>query len=237
MTNFLSKPILSVRQLSKSYKTGVHQLPVLNEVNLDIYQGDAICFLGPSGAGKSTLLQILGTLDKATSGQVLFENQDLMNLSDDELSLFRNEKMGFVFQFHHLIHELNALENVCLPCKLMGLDEGESFEKGMQWLRFMGLESRAHHYPDQLSGGELQRVSIARSLIRDPRLLFADEPTGNLDSENSRKIQELFFELQKQLGLTLVVVTHDTEFARRFSKVYQVKDGQVSLMPTAQRII
>jgi lipoprotein-releasing system ATP-binding protein len=150
-------------------------------------------------------------------------------MNDDELSKFRNEKMGFVFQFHHLVHELSALENVILPCLLAGDDRADAEARAHHWFEFLGLQDRMSHYPDQLSGGELQRVSIARSLIKNPSILFADEPTGNLDSENSKKVQQLFFQLQKQLGLTLIVVTHDIEFAKQFSKIYRVQDGMISL--------
>lgn len=219
--------MITGQNITKTFKSGTSELTVLDNVNLEIKAGEAICLLGPSGAGKSTLLQILGTLDKPTNGSVLFEGQDLFSLSDDEIARFRNEKMGFVFQFHHLVHELTALENVSLPCRLVGEDQELAEKQATYWLEFMGLKDRVHHYPDQLSGGELQRVSIARALIRNPQILFADEPTGNLDSDNSQKIQELFFQLQNQLGLTLVVVTHDNQFARKFSKVYRVQDGHV----------
>lgn len=221
--------MLQVRNLTKIYKSGLNDLNVLKGVNLDIGEAEAICLLGASGSGKSTLLQILGTLDRPTAGEVTYDSIDLFSMNDDQLSDFRNKKMGFVFQFHHLIHELTALENVLLPCLLAGDNQAESEERARYWFDFMGLTERMLHYPDQLSGGELQRVSIARSLIKNPSILFADEPTGNLDSENSKKVQQLFFQLQKQLGLTLIVVTHDVEFARQFSKVYRVQDGLITL--------
>jgi lipoprotein-releasing system ATP-binding protein len=217
--------MIEVRGLRKNYITGASQVSVLRGVDLNIQAGEAVCLLGSSGAGKSTLLQILGTLDRPTEGEVLFEGASLFDKSDDELALFRNETMGFVFQFHHLIHELSALENVMLPGLLAKQPKDETRQKALEWLEFMGLAERAEHYPNQLSGGELQRVAIARALIRNPRILLADEPTGNLDSENSAKIQGLFFELQKKLGLTLIVVTHDLQFAQAFSKVYRMKDG------------
>ena len=217
--------IIQVKNLSKSFKTGDQELSILNQLNLDIRRGDSVCFLGSSGAGKSTLLQILGTLDRPTSGEVLIENESVFALNDDKLSLFRNQKMGFVFQFHHLIQEMTAVENVMLPCLLAGEEMAHSHEKASYWLTQLGLSERLNHYPYQLSGGELQRTAIARSLIRNPQILFADEPTGNLDSENAEKIYQLFFQLQKQLELTLIVVTHDLRFAKMFSKVYHVKDG------------
>lgn len=221
--------ILQIKNVSKIFKTGLHELQVLKDISFDVKESEAICLLGASGSGKSTLLQIMGTLDRPTQGEVLFDSINLMDMSDDALSQFRNEKMGFVFQFHHLVHELTALENVILPCLLMGEDRAEAEEKAKHWFDFLGIQERISHYPDQLSGGELQRVSIARALIKNPSILFADEPTGNLDSENSKKVQQLFFQLQKQLGLTLIVVTHDVEFAKQFSKIYRVQDGQILL--------
>lgn len=220
--------MIQVQSLTKNYVTGASSVSVLRGVDLNIQAGEAVCLLGSSGAGKSTLLQILGTLDRPTEGQVLFEGASLFAKSDDELALFRNETMGFVFQFHHLIHELSALENVMLPGLLAKQSREETKQKALEWLDFMGLRERVDHYPNQLSGGELQRVAIARALIRNPRILLADEPTGNLDSENSAKIQTLFFELQKKLGLTLIVVTHDLQFAQAFSKIYRMKDGYLT---------
>ncbi len=221
-------PILQTLDVTKLYASGESELRVLNNVNIEIQKGQDICLLGASGAGKSTLLQILGTLDRPTSGDVLFQGESLLSMNDEDLARFRNDKMGFVFQFHHLIHEFTALENVMLPCLLAGESKAEAAEKALYWLNHLGLSERKEHYPNQLSGGELQRAAIARSLIRNPQILLADEPTGNLDSENSKKIQKLFFELHKQLGLTLIVVTHDLEFAKQFSKVYQVKDGYLT---------
>ncbi len=223
------QPILQTIDVTKIYSSGTAtELHVLNEVNIQIQKGEAVCLLGASGAGKSTLLQILGTLDRPTVGDVLFAGQSLLQMNDEQLAQFRNEKMGFVFQFHHLIHEFTAIENVMLPCLLAGESRSESYEKAQYWLNHLGLAERTSHYPNQLSGGELQRAAIARSLIRNPQILLADEPTGNLDSENSKKIQNLFFELHKQLGLTLIVVTHDLEFSKMFSKIYQVKDGHLT---------
>ncbi len=224
--------ILSARNISKTYQltdnVDVNEISVLKSIDLEINQGEAICFLGASGAGKSTLLQILGTLDQPSHGELYFNNQALLSLSDEELAQFRNEQMGFVFQFHHLIQELTCLENVMLPCLLAEQSREEATGHAEMLLKEFGLESRLHHYPSQLSGGELQRTAIARALIRKPKILFADEPTGNLDSENSKMIQKLFFELQKKLGLTFVVVTHDLQFSQMFSKVYRVIDGRLT---------
>lgn len=219
------KIFMRARQISKSYKQGTSDLLILKSIDLDIYEGDAIGIVGASGAGKSTLLQILGTLDRPDRGEILCENRDLILMSDEEVSHFRNQKMGFVFQFHHLLSELTALENVMLPGRIAGSDLREAQKRAMALLDMMGLADRSEHYPQQLSGGELQRVAIARSLLQHPKILFADEPTGNLDSSNSLKIQDLFFSLQRELGLTLVVVTHDLNFAQKFPRLLQMKDG------------
>lgn len=217
---------MSVQGIAKTYSSGASQLQVLKDISFEVNRGEAICLLGVSGAGKSTLLQILGTLDRPTNGKVFYEGEDIFSLDDETLAKFRNEKMGFVFQFHHLIQEMSALENIMLPALIAGDDHEKSKNEAFHWLEFMGLSERAEHFPDQLSGGELQRVAIARALIKKPQILFADEPTGNLDSENSQKIQDLFFELQQKLGLTIVVVTHDLSFANKFPRVFKVKDGR-----------
>lgn len=216
---------LSVRNIHKSYPSGNGELEILRGVNMDINGGEALAILGSSGAGKSTLLQIMGTLDRPTQGEVFFEGRDLLALDDEELSKFRNAEMGFVFQFHHLLSEFNAVENVMIPCRVAGESPRLAKEKALHLLEFMGLADRAGHYPSQLSGGELQRVAIARALVRHPKILFADEPTGNLDSNTSAKIQELFFRLKEEMKLALVIVTHDLTFATRFPKVYRMKDG------------
>lgn len=221
----LSRTVIEVDNLTKSYKTGSFELPVIKGVSFKIEAGEAVCLMGVSGAGKSTLLQILGTLDRPTSGQVKIFGEDVFALDDESLAQFRNKRMGFVFQFHHLINELTALENIMLPALIAEEKSVVAKEEAMKWLDFMGLADRHDHFPSQLSGGELQRIAIARALIRKPDVLFADEPTGNLDSENSQKIQDLFFELRSKLGLTLLVVTHDTVFANKFARVFKVKDG------------
>ncbi len=218
--------LIEVKDLQKVYKTGASELAVLKGISFEIKPGEAVCLLGTSGAGKSTLLQILGTLDRPTSGEVFYRGQNLFELDDEALAQFRNQKMGFVFQFHHLIQEMTALENVMLPALIANENKIEATDKAMNWLQFLGLGERHDHYPHQLSGGELQRVAIARALIKNPEVLFADEPTGNLDSDNSQKIQELFFELRNKLGLTLIVVTHDLNFASLFPRVFKVKDGR-----------
>lgn len=222
-----AEPLMRAQSIIKSYPQGDGgDLQILRGVSLDIREGEAISILGSSGAGKSTFLQILGTLDRPQSGELSFQDRNLLSMNDDELALFRNEKMGFVFQFHHLLAEFTALENVMIPGRIAGESVKEAKEKATELLYQMGLGPRIEHYPSQLSGGELQRVAIARSLIRRPKILFADEPTGNLDVQNSLRIQDLFFELKDRLGLALVVVTHDLSFAQKFPRVLRMKDGQ-----------
>ncbi len=201
-------------------------LVILKGLDFEVVSGEAVCILGASGAGKSTFLHILGTLDRPTRGTVYFENQDLFKKSDNQLSLFRAQTMGFVFQFHHLLSEFSALENVMLPGRITGLNPVDCRKRATELLNYLGLGHRLTHYPSELSGGEQQRVAIARALFHKPKLLLADEPTGNLDSENSQKIQDLFFQLKEEMGLTLVAVTHDTRFASRFPRSVKMADGQ-----------
>lgn len=204
---------------------GGSRLEVLRGVDLEIRQGEAVCIVGSSGAGKSTLLHILGTLDRPTLGKVHFRGQDLTRESDERLAEFRNQNMGFVFQFHHLMSEFSAVENVMMPCRIAGMSVKDSRVAAEEQLMTLGLSERLSHYPSELSGGEQQRVAIARALVRKPEVLFADEPTGNLDTANAVRIQDLFFELKERLNLTLVVVTHDPLFARKFPRVLRMRDG------------
>lgn len=222
------KPLLQVKNLFKSFKMGATEIPILKGVDLDVNAGDAICIMGSSGAGKSTLLQILGTLDRPTRGEVLFQGVPLHAKNDKELSEFRNTKLGFVFQFHHLLSEFTALENVMIPCQISGKSDRESESLSQKVLDLLGLKQRGMHYPSELSGGEQQRVAIARALVLGPSLVLADEPTGNLDSENAQNIQRVLFDLQEQLNLSLVVVSHDIEFSKKFPRVLVLKDGKWS---------
>ena len=217
--------LLKVTNIVKSYQQGMGELSILKGINLDLYTGDALSIQGVSGAGKSTLLHILGTLDRPQSGEINFDGRDVMAMNDDELARFRNDEMGFVFQFHHLIAEFTALENVALPCRVAGESKKLAAHKAEELLDILGLKDRLEHYPQQLSGGELQRVAIARALVRRPRILLADEPTGNLDTQNSFKVQDLFFDLQKRFDLTMVIVTHDQQFAQRFPRKQVIRDG------------
>lgn len=221
----MSNVILSTKCVTKAYTMNGARLEILKGVDLNIEKGDAVCIMGVSGAGKSTLLHILGTLDMPSLGKVYYKGEDLTRKSDDQLAVFRNKKMGFVFQFHHLLPELNALENVSLPARVGGDKKEVAEAKAEKLLVTMGLKKRLDHYPSEMSGGERQRVAIARALVQEPEILFADEPSGNLDSENGKVIQDLFFQLQKDLGITLIVVTHDLDFAKRFPTLYKLKNG------------
>jgi lipoprotein-releasing system ATP-binding protein len=201
-------------------------LEILRGLDFEVVRGEAVSILGASGAGKSTFLHILGTLDRPTRGSVYYQSEDLFAKGDTELSAFRAQRLGFVFQFHHLLSEFNALENVMMPGRIQGLSVTDCRTRASSLLDYLGLQHRLTHYPSQLSGGEQQRVAIARALFHRPQLLLADEPTGNLDSENSLKIQDLFFQLKEEMGLTLIVVTHDMKFASRFPRSIKMNDGQ-----------
>lgn len=224
--------MLSARQITKSYNQGGRELKILKGLNFELAQGDDVCILGPSGAGKSTFLHILGTLDRPNQGQLLFQGQDLLLKNDEELAQFRNRHLGFVFQFHYLLSEFTALENVMMPGKIGRMDPADCRSRADRILGKLGLTERLHHYPSEMSGGEQQRVAIARALFNEPKLLLADEPTGNLDTANARLIQDLFFELKREFGLTIVAVTHDTQFAARFSRQLKMADGVWALPQT-----
>lgn len=218
--------LLRVRSIQKSYPQGAGKLHILKGVDLDVRENEALCIVGSSGAGKSTLLHILGTLDRPDHGVVNFRGRDLTILDEEALAQFRSQSLGFVFQFHHLLMEFTALENVMLPALIAGRSQRMAKKKADELLRLVGLSHRATHFPTELSGGELQRVAIARSLVNDPEILFADEPTGNLDSQNAKHIQDIFFDLIKHKKITLVVVTHDLEFAKRFPRQLRMQDGR-----------
>ncbi|MDZ4662045.1 MAG: ABC transporter ATP-binding protein [Pseudomonadota bacterium] len=217
--------LLKTEKLCKAYSQPAGSLQVLKNIDLQLFKGDAVGIVGSSGAGKSTLLHLLGALDRPTTGNIFFNDKNLQDFSDEELAKLRNEKMGFVFQFHHLLGEFTALENVMMPCLIGGLSRREAKQKAEELLFSLGLTSRLTHYPSELSGGEQQRVAIARALVRKPEVLLADEPTGNLDTQNGKIIEDLFFNLKVRLGITLIVVTHNLQFASRFTKVIRLKDG------------
>ena len=215
--------MIVVKDLKKSYG----QLEVLKGINLTIQASKITTVVGASGAGKSTLLHLIGTLDKPNAGEVIINDLSLYQLSDKDLSEYRNKHIGFVFQFHHLLPEFTAVENVALPAMIGGTSRKEALKKGLELLDFLQLSDRAHHKPGELSGGEQQRVAVARALINRPGLILADEPSGNLDSENARKLHQLFFDLRDQFQQTFVIVTHNEELAKLSDRVITLKDGLV----------
>ncbi len=200
-------------------------LTVLNSVDLSIEKAEIISIVGSSGAGKTTLLQILGTLDKPTSGQILLNNQDPFALSSNQLSNFRNKEIGFVFQFHQLLPEFSALENVVMPALIGGQSIKEASVRGLELLNKLGLKDRATHRPSALSGGEQQRVAVARALMNNPSVIFADEPSGNLDSKNAQELHQLFLDLRNEFGQTFVIVTHNAELAAMADRTLKMQDG------------
>ena len=202
-------------------------LEVLRGVSLDVSRGEVVSVVGASGAGKTTLLQILGTLSRLDAGQLLVDGVDVAKLGDRALSRFRNERIGFVFQFHHLLAEFTALENVCIPGYIGGRPRAEVERRAAELLAMMGLTARRDHKPGQLSGGEQQRVAIARALVNDPAVLLADEPSGNLDSRNRDEIHRLFFDLRERLGQTTVIVTHDEGLAAMADRRIVMSDGMI----------
>jgi lipoprotein-releasing system ATP-binding protein len=219
--------ILEASQITKSYPQGASELQILKGVTLSLRAGETVSVVGSSGSGKSTLLHILSSLDRPSGGTLSVTGKDILSLSDDEVAQFRAQTMGYVFQFHYLLSEFTALENVMIPYRILDDDKVRARKSSEEVLELMGLKDRMNHFPAQLSGGELQRVAIARAIVRKPKILFADEPTGNLDSKNSMMIQNLFFDLKRAYGLTLVVVTHDTLFASKFSRVLRMSDGKL----------
>ena len=200
-------------------------LEVLKGVNLHIKEGEFISIVGASGAGKTTLLHILGTLENSNTGSVWINNTDITNLSDKELSIFRNENIGFVFQFHNLLAEFTALENVCLPAFIKGENRKEVEERALELLKRLNIENRKDHKPNELSGGEQQRVAVARALINSPSIILADEPSGNLDSKNAEDLHNLLLKLNKELNQTIVVVTHNNKLANITGRKLEIKDG------------
>lgn len=209
--------------LSKSYG----DLEVLKAVDISIAQGEIVSITGPSGAGKSTLLQLLGTLDTPRDGQVKYDDKIVSALRSKELANFRNENIGFIFQFHHLLPEFTALENVCMPAYIKGVSKKEAAIRGRDLLETLGLGDRIEHKPNEMSGGEQQRVAVARSLMNNPKVIFADEPSGNLDTENANDLHHLFLKLRKEMGQTFVIVTHNEDLAAMADRVIKMKDGVV----------
>lgn len=216
--------MIKIRGIKKSFGS----LEVLKGIDLDIERGKVISIVGPSGAGKTTLLQIMGTLDEADSGSVIIDGVDVMRLSDAKRSAFRNKHMGFVFQFHQLLPEFTALENVMMPALIGGVPKRVARQRAEELLGFMGLTDRSSHKPNELSGGEKQRVAVARALVCKPDVVFADEPSGSLDTQNKQELHRLFFDLRDKMGQTFVIVTHDEQLASLADCKISMKDGRIT---------
>ncbi len=223
----LNEVILEARGIKKDYRIGPQVLHVLRGIDLTIKRGEMVGIFGPSGSGKSTLLHILGSLEPPTEGEVIFQGTRYTDLDDKALSKLRNEKIGFVFQFHHLFPEFTALENTMIPCIIKGLPKKEARERAMRLLELVGLCDRIHHRPDELSGGERQRVAVARALANDPEILLADEPTGNLDKENTTKLLELLCDLNQSLKTTILIVSHNERIKNYTSINYNLENGRL----------
>ena len=221
--------MIDVKGIKKSFGS----LEVLKGIDLHIDKGEVVSIVGPSGAGKTTLLQIMGTLDKADSGTIEIDGVDVSRLSSKKLSDFRNQHVGFVFQFHQLLPEFTALENVMIPAFINGKGRSSAKERAMELLDFMGLKERASHKPNELSGGEKQRVAVARALVNHPAVIFADEPSGSLDSKNKQELHQLFFDLRDKFGQTFVIVTHDEGLAQITDRTIHLKDGMVTSPPAS----
>ncbi|MBO5079605.1 MAG: ABC transporter ATP-binding protein [Bacteroidaceae bacterium] len=216
--------MIEIQGITKSFG----ELQVLKGIDLIINKGEVVSIVGPSGAGKTTLLQIMGTLDKADAGSVVINGVEVGKLKEKELSAFRNKQIGFVFQFHQLLPEFTALENVMIPALIAGTSSGEAMRRAKDTLEMMGLAERASHKPAELSGGEKQRVAVARALINHPAVIFADEPSGSLDSKNKGELHQLFFDLREKLGQTFVIVTHDEGLAQLTDRTIHMVDGRIS---------
>ncbi|MCH4146838.1 MAG: ABC transporter ATP-binding protein [Prevotella sp.] len=225
--------MIDIKGITKSFGS----LQVLKGIDLHIDKGEVVSIVGPSGAGKTTLLQIIGTLDKPDSGSIEVDGIDVRKLSTDKLSDFRNHHIGFVFQFHQLLPEFTALENIMIPAYIAGKGRSDAKKRAMELLTFMGLKDRANHKPNELSGGEKQRVAVARALVNNPAVILADEPSGSLDSKNKAELHQLFFDLRDKFGQTFVIVTHDETLAAITDRTIHLKDGQIVTSETTTETI
>ena len=223
----MSETLIEVQELFKTFGNGAKRVDVLKGIDLLIPRGETVAIVGASGVGKTTLLHVLGTLDQPTSGKVLYENQDVFTLDERALALFRNRQVGFVFQFHHLLPEFSALENVMMPCLIQGISKAEAGQRAESILTLVGLRERLIHKPGELSGGEQQRVAVARAMVLEPKVLLADEPTGNLDTKTGESVFDLLDELNRKKGVTLIIVTHNADLAGRMSRQVHLVDGRV----------
>ena len=217
---------VKLANISKVYKMGDNDVVALNGVDLDIAEGEFVAIMGPSGSGKSTLMNILGCLDTPTTGSYLLDNEEVANLSEDVLAKIRNKKIGFVFQNFNLLSRISALENVALPLVYAGVSKTERINRAQELLKMVGLADRQHHMPNELSGGQRQRVAIARALVNNPKIIMADEPTGNLDTKSSVEIMAMFKELYKK-GKTIILVTHEPDIAENAKRIITVRDGKI----------
>ena len=219
--------MIQLRNITKSFGT----LQVLKGIDLDISRGEIVSIVGPSGAGKTTLLQIMGTLDAPDTGTVVIDGTDVTRLGQRDMARFRNQRLGFVFQFHQLLPEFTAVENVMIPAMIAGKSKRAAHERAMELLRFLSLDDRAEHKPNELSGGEKQRVAVARALVNNPAVILADEPSGSLDTQNKQELHQLFFDLRDRMGQTFVIVTHDEQLATLTDRKIEMRDGKMDPPP------
>lgn len=215
--------------VGKNIRKKFGELEILKGVDLEINKGEIVSIVGSSGAGKTTLLTILGTLDRASDGEVIINNESVFKLNEKKLAAFRNQNIGFVFQFHQLLPEFTAIENVCIPAMIAKKSKKDSEKRAQELLELFNLKDRVHHKPSELSGGEQQRVAVARALINDPKVIFADEPSGNLDSVNAKELHKLFFKLRDEFNQTFVIVTHNSELAEMADRTLTMRDGKIVL--------